>query len=744
MPNKSYSSLNLLLDSVEGTNLLLEYYAAFSRRLFSAKDFKSIMNILYEELKKIYIHQHIEIIFTHTNHRLVKFVYDSSSHQVVPADELYDHTTLYSHVLEKQQILLTNNYAAFCENLNLNTADVTASSWLGIPLVVRGKVLGALVIWDDNPERFLRVQDKQFLSTICNMVSFAIENIYLYDYITEKNGSYKLFETILPKGAARNSTKSVIAHLMKNVLEAETARYTGLFLTNRFYTRWRTVEECYHSPEFANLALELLKDLPKVPQSVFEGNEYFFWHDQFVSHPFSPALKDALSAVPVNSAVVFPFQMNYSYQGLWIIAFQRRMEQLKQEELQFYRFIFYIITQLLEKKTLLEKKARYETYMKHLERMKIMGELASGAAHHLNNILSVIIGKTHMLKKKLQNSPFARDLELVYQAANDGAAGIRRIQSAVAQNPQKLQKKAVNINHLIQEVVEIARPRFEREAQSLGIRYDLKLNFGRIKPVLGDAGALREVFLNLLNNALDAMPRGGKVVIQTSLKKNQVLVFISDTGVGIPEDLREKIFEPFFTTKGEKGNGLGLSIAADIIQRHQGKIYVDSIPKRGSIFMIELPVVSGRLEIIRSNDSLEAMTHCRILLVDDEGIVRETLAEMLEEEGFEVVTASNADEALLKFRKYQCDVIFTDLSMPGMNGIQLARQLKKSVPNIPVFIITGWNQLDKQLIESNRFVDGIIQKPFNIAKIRRELHRVLNSTGASNQNHPGEFLPRSQ
>ncbi|NOX35955.1 MAG: response regulator [Calditrichaeota bacterium] len=744
MQNKSYSSLNLLLDSVEGTNLLLEYYAAFSRRLFSAKDFKTIMNILYEELKKIYIHQHIEIIFTHTNNRLVKFVFDESSHQVVPADEFYDTNTLYNHVLEKRQILLTNNYATFCENLNLNTANLPASSWLGIPLVVRGKVLGALVLWDDNPERFLRVQDKQFLYTISNMVSFAIENIYLYDYIVEKNGSYKLFETILPKGAARNSTRNVIAHLMRNILESETARYTGLFLTNRFYTKWRTVEESYRDSEFANLAIELLKDLPKIPQSIFDENEYFFWHSQFVSHPLAPVLRDALQSFPVNSALVFPFQINYSYQGVWIIAFQRKMEQIKQEELQFYRFIFYIITQLLEKKTLLEKKARYETYMKHLERMKIMGELASGAAHHLNNILSVIIGKTHMLQKKLQNTPFARDLELIYQAANDGANSIRRLQNAVAQNPQKLKKKAVNINHLIQEVVEIARPRFEREAQSLGIRYDLKLNLGRIKPVMGDAGALREVFLNLLNNALDAMPNGGKVVIQTSMKANQVLVFVSDTGMGIPEEIREKIFEPFFTTKGEKGNGLGLSIAADIIQRHNGKIYVDSIPKKGSIFMIELPVISEEAETPVPHTPIESHTSCRILLVDDEGIVRETLAEMLEDEGFEVVTASNAEEAMLKFRKYQCDVIFTDLSMPGMNGIQLAQRMKKQMPDIPIFIITGWNQLDKQLIESNKFIDGIIQKPFNIARIRRELHRVLNSNGTASRTFPGGFIPRKK
>lgn len=727
MSEKLFSSLSLLTDSVEGTNLLLEYFSDFSKRLYSARDFKSILQICFEELHKIYSNQHIEVIIWHNSKRLVKFVFDNKTGQVVPDEEFRKKNTIYNYVLENRQIVLTNNYSTFCENLNLEHAELPASAWLGIPMLVRGKVLGALVVWEEKPEHYLRVQDKQFLTTITDMISFAIENIYLYDYIVEKNGSYKIFETVLPRGASNYSAKSVLTQLLQAVLKQHYVSYSGIFIRNRFHQSWRLLNETYNQDSLARLGVDLLAGLPAIPESLFSSGDPVYWHQQYTNSPVRAAVNEVLPRYGINASLLFPFSINQTYLGIWLIGFRREATPPSEDEHQLYRFIYYILTQLLEKKALIERKRKYETYMKHLERMKIAGELASGAAHHLNNILSVIMGKTQMLQRRLQNTPYARDLALILRAAEDGATSIQRLQNVVSRNagtPGK--KEPVNINELVQEVVEIARPRFEREAQSRGIHYDLKLTLGRVQPVLAEASSLREVLLNLVNNALDAMPEGGKLSLQTTCKDNKVLVFVSDTGTGIPENVQERIFEPFFTTKGERGNGLGLSIAADIIQRHRGKIYVDSIPNKGSIFMIELPV-SGRIQTGGNHrDRTPGSMPYKILLVDDEGIVRETLAEMLEEEGCEVTTASNAEEALLKFQKYQCDVILTDLSMPSVNGIQLAEQLKQLNPAIPVFIITGWNQIDQQLLASNKVIDGIIKKPFNVEKIRAEIERVLS------------------
>ncbi len=727
--HKYFSSLNILLDNIEGTNLLLEYFADFSRNIFQARDFKSIINIFYRELRKIYVNQNIEFVLWHNNQRLVKFIYNPQADKVMPIEEFTERNTIYNYVLEQQQTVLTNNYRQFCQNLGVSDCHLDASSWIGVPLVVRGKVLGMVSVWDDNPEHYLRLQDKQFLSAVSDMVSFAIENIYLYDYIVEKNGSYKIFETILPKGLHRNSLKNVIAHLLDSVLHQSHVKYSGIFLRSQFHNKWRLLSERFQEKELAQLGIDLIGGLFSVKDEVFNGQEYFFWHSQYVAHPLNNVFRERLAKYGLNAALVFPFRVEKFYYGVWVVAFHEKEEELSQEELHLYRFISYMLVQLIEKKALIERKNRYETYMKHLESMKIVGELASGSAHHLNNILSVILGKVQMLRKKLGNSQHLRDLVMIERAALDGAKTVKRLQSVSSKAGDSGERKPLNVNDLIQEVVEIVRPRFEREAQSRGITYDLRLNLGSIYPVMGDSTALREVLLNLVNNALDAMPQGGQLSIQTTLKEDNVLIFVSDTGVGIPPDVQDRIFEPFFTTKGDKGNGLGLSIAAEVISAHNGKIYVDSIPDKGSIFMIELPALKDQSLIEVESSAPTSRFDVKVLLVDDEGIVRETLAEMLEDEGCEVTVASGAEDALIKFQKYQCDVVLTDLSMPGINGYELAQRIKKVSPETPVLLITGWNQLDRKFMKSNKVIDGIIEKPFNMEQIRQQFNRVLRRNG---------------
>lgn len=723
MKNELFLSSDNLLENVEGTNLLLEYFASFNRKIFGAHDFKGVLNVFYAELQKLYANQQIEILLWQNNQSLVKFLYNESSNQVVPREKISGQNNLYNYVLTKRQVVLTNNYKTFCENLNIDPGDSPARSWVGIPMKVRNKILGMLVIWDKHPDHYFKLQDKQFLISITHTVSFVMENIYLYEYIREKNGSYNAFDNILPSAGTRNSIKTVISQLLYSVLMQHKTEYTGLFLGTRQRDKWRKVDESFNNEDYAQLSGKLIQHLSQISQEIFDETEPLYWHEDFSDHILGPVLAPPFQKFHANSALLFPFVVNDLYLGTWVIAFNNAADQPAEEEIRMYRFISYIMVQLIEKRALLERKRKYESYMKHLEHMKNMGELASVTAHSLNNLLSVIIGKGQILQKKLVDTTYHRDLKLILQAALDGANSVRRLQDysgKIGEEPQ-----TIDINVLAQEVVDIARPRFEGEAQSRGIYYDVEVTLGDIRPIMGDATALREVVLNLINNALDAMPRGGKLSLQTTLKDDKVIVFISDTGVGIPIEICDKIFEPFYTTKGGQGNGLGLSIAADIVQRHEGKIYMDSIPYKGSIFMVELPTV-GEEKLPRPiGPELFQELAYRVLLVENKGIVRETLAEMLEDEGCEVISASNAQEALLKFQKYPCDVVFADLSMPNMNGVELARRLKKLKSSIPIFIVTGWNKLDESLANAADVVDGIIRKPFTVERIRHEMLRVI-------------------
>lgn len=726
MPERLFSSLNLLLDNVEGTNLLLEYLSEFSKNLYKARDFNSILNTLFKELKKIYINQKIEIVLLQNDQRIVKFELKNSKdnkEKFIPSEVVISQNTLYNNILENQQTILTNSYSPFCENINVDNAKLNAHSWMGIPMIVRDKVLGAIVIWDDNPEHYLRLQDKQFLSAITDMVSAAIENIYLYDYISEKNGSLKNFESVFTESIAKTSTKNLLTQLLELTINREKFDYSGLFLKSLPQNTWKLIEENYKSKSLSTLGLEVVKSLPQLSPEMLEKN-YIYWTNNNGFDEPNNTFPNPLKNFKDNRTLLFPFKINQTYQYIWVVTHSKEIKNIK-EEIQQLNLILYIINQLLEKKALLEMKNKYEKQIKHLEKMKVAGELASGAVHHLNNILSVILGKSQILKNKLAGTSSERDLELLVKAAKDGATSIQRLQSNMSQSQPSINQKPLAINELIQEVVEIIRPHYKKIAQLKGLEYKLELNLGDTKPVLGDSSALREVFLNLIYNALDAMPDGGKLAIQSTQKSNKNIIFISDTGIGIPKNIQNKIFEPFFSTKGDKGNGLGLSIAANLIKQHQGRIYVDSIVEKGSIFMVELPCTQETIPVQKTSATRVIDTNYKILLVDDEGIVRETFAEMLEEKGCEVTLASNAEEALLKFQKYKCDLILTDFNMPGTNGVDLAKEIKKINPNVPVFVITGWNYF-KNKLEVNGIIDGVIQKPFNMNKIMDEIKRVMS------------------
>ncbi len=726
MKNHIFSSLNLLKNSSDGANVLLEYYERFGRRLFAARDFKTVLGVLYEELRKVYPDQEIEIILTQSQQPLAKFRYNEANNRVVPSGEFVERNSLYRYMLDRREAVLTNSYPGFCGKLGVSPGKIPARAWIGVPMKVRGRVLGALVIWDRRADYFFRLQDKQFLTSMTNMASFAIENIYLYDYIVEKNGSYKVFDNLLPKGATRNSIKNVLSQLLHSVLQQHDVKYTGLFVGQRHSRKWRVLDECSQDAAFSQTGNAIPSGLSRLDLSVFETDEPIFWRSGEEDIAPGAALAESLKTLPAGSGLLFPFVINNSYLGAWVIVRSRKNEPAH-DEVQMYRFIFYVMSQLIEKKALMEQNRKYRAYTKHLEHMKVMGELASGTMHSLNNLLSVIIGKSQLLQKRLAHTPYSRDLELLLQAAQDGARRIHRLQSYSASGKAESGRKPLNINTVVQEVVEIARPRFEEEAQLRGIHYDLDLSLGEVKAVLGDQAALREVILNLINNALDAMPEGGKLTIQTSSKGNKARILVSDTGSGIPPEIQKKIFEPFFTTKGQKGNGLGLSIANDIVTRHNGKIEVDSVPGRGSIFTVELPMSGDAVLPQTPRPEFYQPLDYKVLLVEDRGEVRETLAEMLEEEGCEVVTAASASEALLKFQKYRCDVVLADLSMPNVNGLELARKLKGLDPAIPVFIITGWNQVDDALLNANGDIDGIIKKPFNIEEIRQEFIQVVGN-----------------
>ena len=223
------------------------------------------------------------------------------------------------------------------------------------------------------------------------------------------------------------------------------------------------------------------------------------------------------------------------------------------------------------------------------DKLRALGQLASGVAHDVNNDLAAILGRVQRLMRNPEYDSLRRDLEVIETAALDSAQTVRRIQNFARQQGHA-DFEPVDLNGLVRDAIEITRTRWLDDAQSRGIKYTVEFEAANIPPILGDGSQLREVFVNLIINALDAMPKGGALRASSSLiEDGEVQVRLSDDGIGIPRRIRERIFEPFFSTKGASGTGMGLAVSYGIVTRHSGRIDVDSEAGRGATFTLTFP-----------------------------------------------------------------------------------------------------------------------------------------------------------
>jgi len=361
------------------------------------------------------------------------------------------------------------------------------------------------------------------------------------------------------------------------------------------------------------------------------------------------------------------------------------------------------------------------------ERLSALGEMAAGVAHDFNNLLAVVVGRAEILLAKGQEPDVARDIEIIRTAAWDGAHTVRRIQE-FTRTRQTRPAGRVDIPKLLRDVVELTRARWKDEAQSRGLSYDVVVEGGPVPPVAGISAELREVFMNLLINGLDAMPGGGQFIFRVSSDAESVIVAAEDTGCGMSDETRRRVLEPFFTTKGARGTGLGLAVSWGIVKRHGGTIEIESTLGMGSVFMIRLPISVNELAPEASASPSIPGRSGRVLVIDDEMEVRCVLRDMLTPCGHSVLEADSAEAGLALLESESVDVILTDISMPGMSGWDVAAACQRRFPHVPLGFVTGWgDRLDPQ--ETARFgVRFIVSKPFAPDDVQGHVADALTST----------------
>jgi CheY-like chemotaxis protein len=343
-----------------------------------------------------------------------------------------------------------------------------------------------------------------------------------------------------------------------------------------------------------------------------------------------------------------------------------------------------------------------------LQRLGSLGEMASSFAHAFNDVLTPIIGRTQLLAQRLTD-PQAREwLGTIERAALSGAQMVKRIQDFMRERRQE-PLESLDLEAVVRQALADLDARASR----------IEARFGAVPAIHGDARGLREAIGYVLNNALEATP-DGPVTVSTALEDGQAVVMVRDTGPGMTPEVQARVFEPFFTTK-PGATGLGLCLAQGIVARHGGQITVDSAPGRGTTVSLVLPVggmARPEAREARPPEAVAGRGPARCLVVDDDPDVREMIRDILSNAGHTVVTAADGAEGVERFKADPAfDVVVTDLAMPKLNGLQLARVCKTLRPSVPVVMLTGWGVILNEDELAEHGVDEVLSKPVRMDQV---------------------------
>ena len=428
---------------------------------------------------------------------------------------------------------------------------------------------------------------------------------------------------------------------------------------------------------------------------------------------FSSPDKDTISDKPIEisgmtkAGVIIPTELSVS-------SYKTKNEQLA---------IIGIVRDLTERK-------RIEDILLRSEKLKSMGMITSGIAHEFNNILAIVKGFASQIKKKCGNDEkLEKRVDTIIKATNDGVEIVRRMREYTNLELDNANFVLTDMRLLIKQSIGFTMPRWQNIASANGIHYKIDTDgFSKELCVMCNQSELREVLVNIINNALDAMPDGGSLSFHTWAEEKTVFVTISDTGIGMGKAIQRNVFDPFFTTKVGVGTGLGMSTAYGIVVRHGGEIEVESEEGKGSRFTIRLPMSK---EIASPNVTFESEQELRseglrILIVDDEQNICDLLSEYFLEYDHDVKSVNSGATAMKLLETENFDLVLSDLVMPDVSGHDIVKAVKalKKIPKVG--LITGWQNPYDTDKEDTLKADFVVKKPIDFSKLALCINNVFS------------------
>jgi len=469
-----------------------------------------------------------------------------------------------------------------------------------------------------------------------------------------------------------------------------------------------------------------------------------------------------LARAGVKFAVVVPLQAEAELLGALILG-RCANREFSQSEGDFLRILSDHVALAARQTQLYSQlqtayKELYATQQAALqqERLRALGQMASGIAHDINNALTPVMGFADLLDRSEPNlsARGRRCLEMIKTAAEDITITVGRMREFYRQRTGDEPLATVELNKAVQQAIDLTRPRWRDIPQQRGIIIDLRVDLDpALTVVLGNESDIRQALVNLIINAVDALPKGGVLTLRTRSLTGRLVspglstghaaqVEVIDTGVGMDNETRRRCLEPFFSTKGARGTGLGLAMVYGVMERHGGRIEIDSAPGKGTTMRLLFPTdAPARAESIAKTEEFSETGPLRVLCIDDEPLVLEVMEGLLDRLGHQTQTAAGGTQALNLFRaaaerRQAFDVVITDLGMPGMDGRTLAAQLKTESPSTPIILLTGWGMFLNGEERLPSVVDQVLAKPPSISDVQRGLLTVTRGRQASRPKSP--------
>jgi signal transduction histidine kinase/ActR/RegA family two-component response regulator len=468
-------------------------------------------------------------------------------------------------------------------------------------------------------------------------------------------------------------------------------------------------------------------------------------------------LQARMGALALRSVVAVPLMVEGELFGILLTA-RRAAAAFSSDECEFLRM-------LSEQVALAAHQARLHAQLQRAydelrqtqiaimqeERLRALGQMASGIAHDINNALCPVVVYADLLlttEKGLSQNAL-KNLQNIKTSGEDIAHIVSRMREFYRRRDDRDSHLPIDLNRIATQVIDLTRPRWRDIPQARGIVIELRTEFQETLPaVVASESEVREAITNLILNAVDAMPKGGQLVIRTvargwsdsnrERKPSHVAIEVTDSGIGMDEETKKRCLEPFFSTKGKRGTGLGLAMVYGIMERHEGSIEIESQPGRGTTMSLVFPVreaiVSPSTAAGTPDTPLPAV---RVLCIDDEPLLREMLQQLLLNAGHTVEVADGGQPGLDLFRSAKergeaFDVIITDLGMPYVDGRQVANAVKAESPATPVIMLTGWGTMMKEDGDVPAQVDGVLSKPPKINELFDMLARVTRQRQPQN------------